>query len=157
MESITFIPNNHTMEGGNMRLIPKPNNFDRFLGEDTTGLHKEVKIMLLGGLDSGKDSIVKGKEIESKNSSIFTNAELESYRETVLETLISTMRRLLDYLNWDEFDQKDVATVFRQRTPCQNISREVEDAIVSLWKGRHTFLPIFESIEEMPLIINQAS
>jgi len=158
VESIKLMSKTHPMEGGSEQMAPKSYNFDLLLEEDAKGLRKEVNIVLLGCFDSGKGSVIK--EIESNNLSTYTTAELQHYRETILEIMISTMRKLLTVLRLetcDEIDQKHVAIVFQQHTPCQNISPELEDAITSLWKSRDTFLRIFEEIEEKPMIVNQAA
>jgi hypothetical protein len=134
-------------------------NIDALLKDDARRAQKDVNVLLLSGFESGQEIIMR--DIQASNPPNYTISELKCFRTKVLDTLIDTISTILEYLKeeseiWGQIDQKHAETVFKQNTPSEEISLELEIAIASLWEGRAVFLGIVESIEVPETIMYRA-
>lgn len=78
-------------EEGNARR--RSEEIDRQLGEFAKQRNNVIKILLLGAGESGKSTLVKQMKIIHADG--FTLAELSSFRPTVLDNLLASMKYVL--------------------------------------------------------------
>ncbi|XP_060521271.1 guanine nucleotide-binding protein G(o) subunit alpha-like [Cylas formicarius] len=82
-----------TLEREEGRAKRRSEEIDRQLGEFAKQQNNVIKILLLGAGESGKSTLVKQMKIIHADG--FTHAELSSYRPTVLDNLLSSMKYVL--------------------------------------------------------------
>ncbi|XP_019872239.1 guanine nucleotide-binding protein G(o) subunit alpha-like [Aethina tumida] len=82
-----------TLEREEGRAKKRSEEIDRQLGEFAKLQNNVIKILLLGAGESGKSTLVKQMKIIHADG--FTLAELSSYRPTVLDNLLASMKYVL--------------------------------------------------------------
>lgn len=82
-----------TLEREEGKARRKSEEIDRQLGELAKQQNNVIKILLLGAGESGKSTLVKQMKIIHADG--FTLAELSSFRPTVLDNLLASMKYVL--------------------------------------------------------------
>lgn len=82
-----------TLEREDGKARKRSDEIDRQLGEQAKQEKNVIKILLLGAGESGKSTLVKQMKIIHADG--FTLSELRSFRPTVLDNLLASMKYVL--------------------------------------------------------------
>lgn len=127
---------------------------DRQLGELAKQERNVIKILLLGAGESGKSTLVKQMKIIHNDG--FTKDELRSFRPTVMDNLLSSMKYVLSgmgllRINLQSFRNKSHAQTILISSSCFdksfNVLPEVAIALQALWQDRGVRLAVARGYE----------
>ncbi|XP_071444439.1 guanine nucleotide-binding protein G(o) subunit alpha-like [Hetaerina americana] len=127
---------------------------DRQLGELAKQESNVIKILLLGAGESGKSTLVKQMKIIHSDG--FTKEELRSFRPTVLDNLLSSMKYVLNgmgllRINLQSAKNKAHALTILSSTSCFDkeffMITEVSAALQALWQDRGVRLAVARGYE----------
>lgn len=114
---------------------------DELLVEDSRRIRREVKLLLMGSADSGKEKVLlQMKILSSKGSS---DEELESYRQIIYKNVLSCAKSIVQAMEeleiYPDLDANQEYCVYLMNyelasNPDQRLNAKVMDAITSLWQ-----------------------
>lgn len=113
-----------------------------------------IKILLLGAGESGKSTLVKQMKIIHNDG--FTREELESFKPTVMDNLLSSMKYVLGgmgilRINLQSAKNKNFARVILSTTCCFDedfqMLPDVSTAMLALWQDRGVRLAVARGYE----------
>ncbi|XP_021931978.1 guanine nucleotide-binding protein G(o) subunit alpha-like [Zootermopsis nevadensis] len=143
-----------TLDREESKARRRSEEIDKQLGELAKQEHNVIKILLLGAGESGKSTLVKQMKIIHSDG--FTKEELRSFRPTVMDNLLSSMKYVLTgmgllRINLQSAKNKAHAQTVLISSSCFdksfNILPNVAIALQALWQDRGVRLAVARGYE----------
>lgn len=143
-----------TLERDEINARRRSEEIDKQLEEHAKEQNNVIKILLLGAGESGKSTLVKQMKIIHADG--FTHAELSSFRPTVLDNLLASMKYVLAgmgilRINLELARNKRHAQVILQSRSCFDMSfsvlPNVAASLQALWSDRGVRLAVAKGYE----------